>query len=547
MLEINWADECKDPRELEDKLALLLQRLFPDAQHIDGSGGDGGRDVHLERGNSLTIFEIKAFPDRINKSRREQIRTSLISAARLQPDEWWLIAPLNLNPAEFRWLDDLREQFPFIAGHRGRTWINSQLVQHQELFVAYQSVHERILAEIRVYEQEHKLLLNIPDYAARLQQLVARGNALGGAMYELVPTRRADGAIGIEVRLARADAPPIFNELTIDFRSTAGADGADLENRFRSLIETGGEDAVEIPPGLVTSFRPSPEGARILGEGMPARDIGLWFKSVTEPVSIMGVLQLYGEGERSPSLRYGFELLKRRRGSQGATLLGRDAHDTVRFQTQWKEGGQPNFNITFVGGTGQMLPAAAIPAMRLGVALTTAERMQVSLNGHSLGPVQALPSRLPAEELDERRAVLKATEDLAYVQDRLAHYFPLPDAYTAADIVWLSRLHQLLESGSVDEWIRGTLSAAIELGHVSDVLEDLPDERFAIGFTEADLQVHVCGNDLTLGPVQIYSPDASLGNRAELAGDVETAPRSAEFVPATGWWSATRVETDRTS
>ena len=51
---IRW-DEL-GPQSYEDMVSVLVSRLHPDAQRIDGKGGDGGRDVQIVRGqdNRLT-------------------------------------------------------------------------------------------------------------------------------------------------------------------------------------------------------------------------------------------------------------------------------------------------------------------------------------------------------------------------------------------------------------------------------------------------------------------------------------------------------------
>ena len=36
-----------EPQGYEDIVSVLLSRLHPDAQRIDGKGGDGGRDVQI--------------------------------------------------------------------------------------------------------------------------------------------------------------------------------------------------------------------------------------------------------------------------------------------------------------------------------------------------------------------------------------------------------------------------------------------------------------------------------------------------------------------
>ena len=54
-MSIRW-DEF-EPGGYEDMVSVLLSRLHPNAQRIDGKGGDGGRDVHLVRGQDGQITD----------------------------------------------------------------------------------------------------------------------------------------------------------------------------------------------------------------------------------------------------------------------------------------------------------------------------------------------------------------------------------------------------------------------------------------------------------------------------------------------------------
>ena len=42
---IRW--EELGPQRYEDIVSVLVSRLYPDAQRIDGKGGDGGRDLQI--------------------------------------------------------------------------------------------------------------------------------------------------------------------------------------------------------------------------------------------------------------------------------------------------------------------------------------------------------------------------------------------------------------------------------------------------------------------------------------------------------------------
>jgi len=62
---IPWED--MSAAEVEDLCSMLLLRVHPTAYALDGSGGDGGRDVVLPGNDDAgdTFFEIKSFRERI--------------------------------------------------------------------------------------------------------------------------------------------------------------------------------------------------------------------------------------------------------------------------------------------------------------------------------------------------------------------------------------------------------------------------------------------------------------------------------------------------
>ena len=68
-MQIRW--EELERQRYEDMVSVLLSRLHPDAQRIDGKGGDGGRDVQIVHGQDgpiMDAFELKSFTGRITPS-----------------------------------------------------------------------------------------------------------------------------------------------------------------------------------------------------------------------------------------------------------------------------------------------------------------------------------------------------------------------------------------------------------------------------------------------------------------------------------------------
>jgi hypothetical protein len=80
-----------DPETYENMTAVLVSRLNLQAQRIDGSGGDGGRDVQIPRATGPEIFEMKSFTGRMKSKRRTQVKNSLTRAAQHNPVAWHLV------------------------------------------------------------------------------------------------------------------------------------------------------------------------------------------------------------------------------------------------------------------------------------------------------------------------------------------------------------------------------------------------------------------------------------------------------------------------
>ena len=125
---IRW-DELGRQR-YEDMVSVLVSRLQPDAQRIDGKGGDGGRDVQIVRGQDDHItdaFELKSFTGRMTSGRRRQVEHSLKRAATLDPERWSLIVPIDPTPAEDRWFRQIRRGYGFPIAWFGRTWLDEKM------------------------------------------------------------------------------------------------------------------------------------------------------------------------------------------------------------------------------------------------------------------------------------------------------------------------------------------------------------------------------------------------------------------------------------
>ncbi|MEV2241063.1 FxSxx-COOH system tetratricopeptide repeat protein [Micromonospora sp. NPDC049891] len=131
---VPWSDYSAD--QVEQLVAAMLTRIMPEAQRVDGSGGDGGVDVRLPVVGGLHIYEIKRFTERLKPGQRRQIQKSLLSAVRSQATmvAWTLVVPLDPTPTELEWFEShLQGLSPVPITWMGRTAIEAHLSAHGDL------------------------------------------------------------------------------------------------------------------------------------------------------------------------------------------------------------------------------------------------------------------------------------------------------------------------------------------------------------------------------------------------------------------------------
>jgi hypothetical protein len=175
---VRW--EEIDPAVYERMVAVLISRLHAQAQRIDGSGGDEGRDIHLPLTTGLEIFELKSFTGRMTSQRRRQVKKSLERAASHNPSAWHLIVPIDPTPDELRWFEDLTAPFAFPCDWRGITWLDGQMAAHPDIPRYYlEGSAEEIVTVLReLSKEEAAMSRGVPDAADRQRALTARLNNL---------------------------------------------------------------------------------------------------------------------------------------------------------------------------------------------------------------------------------------------------------------------------------------------------------------------------------------------------------------------------------
>lgn len=108
-MRVDWARYSGE--DIEQVIAMMLCRRFPNATRIRPSRGDGGVDVLVPIPTGYAVWQIKKFAANLTSSQKSQIRGSIdrvlqfIEERGLPVPEWHLIMPLEPTHENREWLD----------------------------------------------------------------------------------------------------------------------------------------------------------------------------------------------------------------------------------------------------------------------------------------------------------------------------------------------------------------------------------------------------------------------------------------------------------
>lgn len=333
-VEVRWEDPGVRAR-YEDLVAVLISWLYPNAQRIDGSGGDGGRDVQVPTDEGLLIFELKSFTGRISGSgRKAQITRSLARAAEHEPVAWRLIVPINPTPKELAWFERVTAQYPFECTWHDRTWLDSQLARRPAIVRYFLENYEaevlRLLKELKDEEGDVGNALAATHRARVIRQ---RLNDLD-PYYEYalsigsgLSTRTPGAVFSVHVGTDRIDVIPRFatavrdRPITVSLDLSFDASTATLREEFERSLDYG--DPVDLPAAVVRRVSINAPGGLSdeMTEGAYVRLGGL-VEDLGQPAIVHAQI-VAPDGDTTLSTLE-FSLNRRTGGRRGVVLQGAD-------------------------------------------------------------------------------------------------------------------------------------------------------------------------------------------------------------------------------
>ncbi|MFD9026529.1 hypothetical protein [Streptomyces parvulus] len=511
---VRWED--LDPAKIENMISVLISRLHTTVQRIDGSGGDGGRDVQIPLESGLVIYEVKSFTGRLTDSRKNQIKRSLKKAKTHNPKHWHLVMPLDLTPGELEWYNGLKTAYAFVSDFtRGRTWLDSEMASRPDIARYYvgDSNSEIVSCLREIREEEAGLSNGAPDAIARIKRVVSRLNEVD-PHYKFGIQVHTDGSVKTTIfpRYPGAELDrPIIIKTKFTFPKTPEGEAAAADFRdsmdYGVPTEVSGDyvQSVEIdaPAGLGGSFS---GGTFALGppndSELPESDDNRYSAVVTNSGG-------------SPLATVPLTLSRRYRGGKGAHIELSDitGYLTVHARINIAER-TGAFTFSFAHKEG-VLPSALLQTVKFLAHMKAGNQWGLAVNG-VVTQLHTLSEAFMPDIVEYGRYLKNLTE----FQEHTGFPFPVPEELTETDAKNLKRALYLIQGNSlVHSWDRASMTFTREgIENWRAVTGSEPRQLLI----QEDFFTEICGNRIYVGQVRKHIATARVVNLPETEGTDST-------------------------
>lgn len=498
-----------EPQGYEDMVAVLLSRLHPEVQRIDGKGGDGGRDVQIVDGQDGLItcaFELKSFTGRMTPVRRKQVERSLKRAASLGPARWILVVPIDPTPAEDDWFRRLSKGYSFPIEWYGKTWLDEKMSAFPDIRRYFlEGAKDEVFQLLREIREEQAIVTDVPGAMGRLRALRERLNEIDPYYRYEVSTgttaanhRLTDVVLSVSFGDGRVDVYPKYlgavkdRPVTIKANVAVGHD----DELVRDTLDYG--LGATIPPSMVKGVTvDAPSG---LGGSFPEAEISLLplNSALDEPVTLsLDIL----DGDTILA-SWPVHLTERTEGIEGFILTGADS--TAWLQTRLRvdiESGKLEANFWL--DPKPAMPAALVPLFRWVGACHPPHRLAFRWpNG--VGTSTEIQTPFP---VDERLA--RVVEALAWLQDHRSAYWEFLPSLTPGEGQEIVTAVTLLKGESIDfTWESLNLS----VDHWRPALQELMNGCARSFLMEQDMWLDMEGVRIPIGCVRTHLETARLAD-----------------------------------
>ena len=524
---IRW--EEIDHEKYEDMVSVLVSRLYPDAQRIDGKGGDGGRDVQIVGGTDQSLveaFQLKSFTGRMKPGRRQQVACSLKRAATLKPKQWTLIVPIDPTPNEDKWFRKLGNKYCFPVRWCGKTWLDDKMATFPDISRYFlEGAKDEVYNLLRELKKERARITDVQDAIVRVEKLRKRLSEIDPYYrYEIStgPTaadyRPPDVVLSVSFGGLRVDVYPKYlgaakdRPITIDTDIIIGPDYKVVQEALDYGLE------LDLPSKMISSITvDAPFG---LGGSFTGYELHIFPNNpkLDDPLQLMLTVM---EGNRHLA-GLPVEITDRTVGLKGAILTGGDS--TGWLQTRLKvdmEG--KKLQARFWLNPKPTLPAHLKPLFQWIKACRSPNRLVIRWpNGSEMGSEMGIDSPL-------RESIGQVVEALAFLQEHIGAYWEIQPSSLEEDGKELVMAATLLKGENIDfRWTTLDLTLDYWGPELNDLLEGRP-KQFII---ERETWLKLDQATIPLGRIRTHFPSARLAEPKVVKRALESGKLpKLQFVP----------------
>ena len=510
-MSIRW--DALDRQTYEDMISVLLSRLYPEAQRIDGKGGDGGRDVQIVYGPGGSIshaFELKSFTGRMGTTQRKQVVRSLKRASTLEPEQWTLVVPIDPTPREDDWFRQLQVDYYFPIEWRGKTWLDDKMsafpdIQRYFLEGAKDEVY-RLLREIG---QERARVTDVHEAVGRLRTLMGR-------LDEIDPHYRYEFATGIvaansrpsyvtlSVSLGdvRVDVYPKYNGASKDRPITISLNiVVDPEyESIQSSLDYG--LGATIPSHLISSLVvDAPAG---LGGSLTGYEVAILPTDASLDAPITLALDVM-DGDRLLA-SCPIHLTGQTRGLKGSIFSGSDSTGWLKASLKFNVVARESA-VEFKLDPKPILPSSLMPLWQW----LTALQPECELRIRWPGELEMRSTVQASSSVDEKFG--RVIEAYAYLQGHSGIYWEITPSLIYEEGTEVVTAANLLKGEKIDlEW----KSINLNLDQWGPKLEELMDGQPRSFLIDQDMRLELEGAAIQIGRVRTHIESACLANPWEV-------------------------------
>jgi hypothetical protein len=520
-LRVEW-ERLNNPKLYEDMVSVALSYEHPLSTRIDGSGGDGGRDVHFPGEEGLEIFELKSFTGRVQGNRRTQVKNSFMNAMRHDPKRWFLVVPIDPTPGEEKWFKELTQDSSAQCHWIGKTGLDALISRYPKVSRYFlTSVNDEVVELLERLNAEQSALANgVPDAIARVRAIAEQLEDVDPYYFVNFVFDSLTGQYStfFQPRYPGAEKDrPV--EINVRLSFSNDEHGQEAFAAFKEHLDFGvqvilGEEFVQLvsinaPAGLGGEF--SGGVLQISPDISNVQNLGPLLLRITAPDGKL-LSSLPMESKAVTGGARGFTLdIVHKTGSYSAHLI----LDSV----------EPSVSVCSVIERTESWPIDLLPVYRFLAVMTAPNRLNLALvTGQEMfGPLD-IGRETPMVEA----STLEVTELLAKVQEAAGIRFVMPDLITAEEFVALATADELFEGREVEGTWAGQIVGAPTAVLAREALGDTGmfegDPTRAVKLIRQDDETFiVAGNSIHLGRVTSIFHSARLVDPEGVAEVLGTA------------------------